>query len=291
MNINARPGLKAFLKAPIGQVAKVAPTTIIFAAGGTRRSAVLAGISPQSDDYVRWSGERMMACFDLIFRHGIAHIIAFAIISTQLDEVTDVYRKRLLSWVEWGLTNPERLADYKRLQWQVRLLGTEHFPQLQAASEKLRTATLSHTSSSLWWFVVPSHDLLWQSWLNAIHGAQAQTRQEAVRAIYGDDIPPATLYLAFGKPTVSPALFPPFLIDNVQCYWSQKPGYNLSEEEFRTILYDYAYLRPTWREDKSGRAEQVLTHRSAWEHGPIIGLGTRLGPFWYPAPTTLPDEK
>ncbi|HXF63764.1 MAG TPA: hypothetical protein VNK95_19220 [Caldilineaceae bacterium] len=52
----------------------------------------------------------------------------------------------------------------------------------------------------------------------------------------------------------------------------------------RTILYDYAYVRPTWQADKTGRAEQALKYRQAWEDPPVVGLGVRLGPFWYPAP-------
>ena len=52
------------------------------------------------------------------------------------------------------------------------------------------------------------------------------------------------------------------------------------------MFYDYAYLRPTWRADKLDRAKAALAHREAWEDGPILGLGMRLGPFWYPAPTS-----
>src|SRR5690242_4037768 len=59
------PTIEQFLAAPVEQVAEVAPATLIFAAGGTRRSAALSGLSPQSDDYAYWSRDRMIACVEL----------------------------------------------------------------------------------------------------------------------------------------------------------------------------------------------------------------------------------
>jgi hypothetical protein len=97
-------------------------------------------------------------------------------------------------------------------------------------------------------------------------------------------VPLATLYLGSGKPQVFPSIVPPLLMGRVDCYWRQHLGYDLDAATLRAILYDYAYLRNTWQEDKTGRAEQVLRFRAAWENPPVIGAGVRLGPFWYPAP-------
>jgi hypothetical protein len=124
--------------------------------------------------------------------------------------------------------------------------------------------------------------------LLAAQQTQLPTRADAIRVLYGEDIPPATLYLAFGKPMISLALIPPLLVGQLQCYWCQQPGFTLTETQLRTILYDFAYLRPTWRAEKLERAKQALAHREAWEEAPILGLGMRLGPFWYPAPMTSP---
>ena len=81
---------------------------------------------------------------------------------------------------------------------------------------------------------------------------------------------------------VAPDLFPPLLMDDVQCYWSQQAGYSLTEQQFRRIVYDYAYLRQTWQEDKTERAKAAMAHQEIWERETIVGLGKRLGPFWYP---------
>jgi hypothetical protein len=98
----------------------------------------------------------------------------------------------------------------------------------------------------------------------------------------GEELPLATLYLAFGKPMFVPDLLPPLLSGDVQCYWTQRPGYDLDERSLRQIIYDYAYLRPTWTRDKSARYADVEAQRSLWEHAPTLGLGRRVGAFWYP---------
>ncbi len=284
------PTLEEFQESTFETVRAVAPSTLIFAAGGTRRGAALAGVSPQSDDYARWSRERMMSCFDLIFRHGVQHIFTFAIVNSQFEEVTEGYREKLIGWVDWGLAGPEALSDYDDLGWRVRLLGAEGIRPLQETARRLDKATPDRYGHTLWWYVVPDLDAPWRWLLDAAHHAQAQTREEVVRALYGENIPPASLFLSFGKPMVSPALLPPPLIGSLHCYWLQRPSYELSQRQFRHILYDYAYLRATWQEDKGGRAEQALNHREVWEDGPTIGLGQRLGPFWYPAPIDPPEE-
>ncbi len=58
----------------------------------------------------------------------------------------------------------------------------------------------------------------------------------------------------------------------------------MDEKQLRAIFYDYAFLRQTWKEDKSGRADKALAQRELRERGDVLGLGTRKGPFWYPVP-------
>lgn len=285
----ATPSFESFLEASPEKLAAIAPKTMIFAAGGTRRSAVMAGISDRSDEYVRWTRRQMIGCFDMLFRYGISHILTFAIIESQMQEVTERYRQRLLRWVDWGLAGPEALADYQRLGWRVRLQGTEALQELAPSAQRLEAETASDSAQTVWWFVTPDADLPWQRVLKAAALTGATTRPELVEAVYGERIPPATLFLSFGKPMLSASLLPPLLTGRVQCYWMQQPGYRLDDLEWRRILYDYAYLRSTWREDKTGRANAVLDQSSVWSEGPTLGLGMRLGPYWYPAPFPKPS--
>jgi hypothetical protein len=275
------PSLAAFLDAPAEQVARVAPTTVIFAPGGTRRSAVLAGISPQSDEYARWTRERMIKCSELFFTLGVRHLFMSVMRPPQLAEVGR-YRDRLLDWLDWGLSGPEALADYARRGWRVRLLGAEGLGQLGTAAERLRQTMPGTATPALWYYVVPELESPWQWVRAALTRTQGNMTSDVIRALYGEDVPLATLYLAFGKPMFVPDLLPPLLSGDIQCYWTQRPGYGLDERMLRQIIYDYAYLRPTWTRDKSARYADVEAHRSLWEQAPTLGLGQRVGAFWYP---------
>jgi hypothetical protein len=283
------PSRAAFLAAPLEEVARVAPATLIYTPGGTRRRAALAGISIKSPEYARWTLERAVACFDLVFRHGVQHIFTLALASTAFRE-TGPQRERSIAWAAQFLGSPEILAEYARRGWRVRLLGAEAVPEFRAVAARLEAETARQSRHTLWWSLVPDTATFWTQLLGAVIGAQARTQAEAIRALYGEDIPPAGILLSFGKPAVTLDVLPPLLMGDTQCYWSQRAGYELDEPELRAILYDYAYVRRTWREDKSGREAQAGDYRAAWERGPVLGLGVRLGPFWYPAPTPPVNE-
>jgi hypothetical protein len=276
------PHLEDFLTAPIDQVRAVAPATVFVAPGGTRREAVLAGISPQSEEYPRWSRDRMFECIDLLFRHGVRHMFLTALRSAPLAEVGR-FRDRLIDWTAENMAGPEVLAHYARLGWRVRLIGVEDVPELHAAAIRLEEATPAHWDHTLWLYVSSSPDAHWRSILDAAHRAQSQTRAELVRALYGEDIPPATLCLSWGKPMIGTDLMPLLVAGEVQCYWTQRPGFAQGQRTIREIFYDYAYTRHTWRQDKSSRYIGVLDQRDIWENAPVLGVGQRVGAFWYPA--------
>src|SRR5262249_39727047 len=142
-------------------------------------------------------------------------------------------------------------------------------------------ATPDRWEHTLWWTVTPSDDAPW----DAVLSAGARTRAEAIRALYGEDIPLATMFISFGKPIVIYDLIPPLLVDRLQCYWIMRPGYRLDEPMLRHILYDYAYTRktgsgPSWSE----RYANLGIQRGAWSTQAVLGVGQRMGPFWYPVP-------
>jgi hypothetical protein len=274
----------AFLTAPLVDIVPFVPQTAVFAAGGTRRSAALAGLSTDGFAYVQFARAQMFETFELLFRYGVKHI--FTAVSTHVNfGESGAYQTKLLQRVANGIADDDALAVYQQKGWRVRLAGVEDVPELQTAVSRLQQATPTgnHWSGpTLWYTITPRAEAPWEQLLAAAHRTQAKTRTKLIRELYGEDIPLATLYLGFGKPEVYADLVPPVLVGKMQCYIRQKPGYVLSEREWRLILYDYAFTRATWREDKTGRELKVLDHRKAWENAPILGLGKRLGPFWYP---------
>lgn len=288
MNDDKRPSLREFLSAADADVAAVAPATVVFAPGGTRRAAALQGISPQSDDYARWTRERMIACSQRFFQLGVRHLFMSVMRPAQLAEIGR-YRERLLFWLDSGLAGEEALADYARLGWRVRLVGGDTLPELARTNERLRAATARHAGPTLWFYVVPEAESPWQWVLSAIRRGAAATVAEAIEAIYGEPVPLATLYLAFGKPILVPDLLPPLLMGEAQSYWFQTPGYDIEPQTLRRIVYDYAYLRQTWAQDKSSRYADMGAYHTLLQQPLVLGLGRRVGPFWYPEHDQQPN--
>jgi hypothetical protein len=283
-----RPSLEEFLAAPIEVARKVAPATMILGTGGTRRRAVLQGFSPQSESYAQWTRQQMMACLELIFDHGVKHLITTMFVSSHNEEITPGYREKIVSWTEWAIIGDEALASYAHHGWRVRLIGVESWPELAPAASKLVEVTAKNRGPTLWYSVASKPQLTWKSMLKVAVERGITDRTELIAAFYGETIPPATLYLGAGKPQVEDSQIPLLLVGKLECYWRQHLGYDLDAKTLRSILYDYTYIRPTWQADKTGRAEQVIEHAQAWENPPVIGMGQRLGPFWYPAPILPP---
>ena len=280
MSGDIRPSLEQFLLAPHSVVAEVAPHSMIFAAGGTRRAAALAGI-PLGEAVARWSQPQMLNAFQLFFQLGVRHLFAPSVRPQMLRE-QGAYRDLWMKWLHWGLAGPESLERYRAAGWRVRLLiAGEPSSELAEIAAILEEHTQQASGPTLWYLATLDLDQEW-AWQAAAFRSGARTRADAVRLLFGEEVPPADLVVSFGKPIVGPDLFPTLLVEEAQCYWMQRPGYALDERQIRRIFYDYAFMRPTWREDKTGRAEEALDHRLAWERGPTVGLGRRLGPFWYP---------
>lgn len=276
-----QPTLEQFLAGPVEEVAAVAPASVIFAAGGTRRSAALSGVRPDSAGYASLSRERMVACFARLFRLGVRHLCTSLLRPGQLAEVGP-YRDQVLRWVLWGAAGPEALDDYRRHGWRVRLIGADGHPGLEEAAHTLVEATADSDGPTLWYHVAATRETLWERVLAAALSSGARTQAELIRALYGEDIPPAQVQIGFGKPLVTNDIVPLLLYAETQCYWVQRPGYDLDESLLRRIIYDYVYNRPTWVSDKSARYECIEQHRALWESPTVLGVGRRVGGFWYP---------
>ncbi|HEX6292999.1 MAG TPA: hypothetical protein VFZ66_27700 [Herpetosiphonaceae bacterium] len=276
------PDLKTFLAADQATVAAIAPRTVIYMPGGTRRAAALAGIRPESDDYVQWSRRQLIQAVEQLFQHGIQHVFTAAIVPTNWAE-NRAHQEMLATYAHSVIAGESAMADYRQLGWRVRLLGGAELPSLVDTNHFLRDRTTQDTHHTLWWMVMLDEDAPFRWMFDAVLRSQRQTREAVIQELYGESVPLANLYIASGKPAITPALVPPLLIGDLQCYWIQRPGYYLPPHLLRRILYDAAYTRKTWRKDKQGRAETAIMHRDTWMQDVVIGLGRRLGEHWYPA--------
>lgn len=257
---------------------QAAPDTAIFGNGGTRRAAALAGV-PGGDEYARWSRPHMLRCYEIFFTLGVQHLIAPLMRPTNFAE-TGVFAERIIQWMQWGLACPETMNVYRQGNWRVHLvISGDTDPGLTTLAMELDEATRSHSGQHLWYIVTPSLAAMWR-WIGNAFREGAGTRSDAVRRLYGYDIPAASLLVGFGKPIYGPDIVPPLLVENLQAYWTQRPGYALTELELREIIYDHTFRRGTWRKDKSDRTDGIIQDRRIWEQARTLGLGKRRGPYW-----------
>lgn len=283
------PTREEFLAWPLTDIRAVAPASLFYAPGGSRRSAVFHGIQPWTSAYFEWGFTETLKCVRTIFEHGVRHIFLPLYMSGHIREYEGSDR-HLVQLVLDYIANSDRVAEYRAQGWRVRLLNVGGAPVLAEAAQALAHATGDSGTQTLWLMTSESADVQWEMILALAKDPAIQRRADVVKALYGEEIPPISLYLGFGKPMVNAELFPPLLLDEVQCYWSQQAGYSLSDVQFRKILYDYAYTRQTWRQDKTTRAASAAQDQTLWESEFLLGLGRRVGAFWYPDLQGYPAE-
>jgi hypothetical protein len=199
-------------------------------------------------------------------------------------EVTPDYRENLVEWVGGILTDEETIDEYKRRGWRACIIGADYIPELKPAAETLQGIfSKSNYPLTVYFIATPSYDSHWVD-LASILKQGWRSQEELIRDQYKETIPPVKLYVGYGKPTFSAAVCPPALgaFNGMHCYWLQKPGYVTNEISVLSILYDFAITRQTWIRDKSDRTEQVLQYRTEMLKENVLGVGKRLGPFWYP---------
>lgn len=275
------PALGDFLSGPVEDVIAVAPQTMVLAGAGTRRDAILHGISAEL--YPRWIMDRLTEVYERLFNLGVKDLFIPIIRSTQYAEGGD-YGRRLWWWAQNELGDARRINRLIQAGIRIRALGAEEMSQVADLVAYVEHATAGGERATLWWLFTATEESAWSRALAAICEAGARTRAAAIRAIYGRDVAPVGVYLGFGKPFFSSELMPPLLEGKAAAFWYQQPGYTpLTERLLRRVFYEAAYLRHTWVKDKTGRYDDVLVHRTIWKQRLVLGFGQRVGKFWYPS--------
>ncbi len=289
MPLPTPPTLDVFLAADEATVAAIAPPTAVYALGGTRRRATMEGI-PLDRTYIDRARPEMVTAIDRFFRHGIRHLIVPALGPRQPAE-GGIYGQKILEWIVYSLAGPAMVEDYRRHGWRARFIVPSPIPELQAAAAELAAATPGPAAHTVWFYLVGAHPDPWLNLLAAAHDSGARSRNELVRVLYGDDVPPATLVVGFGKPTTGTTLIPPLLIGGeMHCYWTQRAGLRLTDAMLRRILYDFAYARPTFAPDRATRYAHAAEQHARWDTTGILGVGSQEDGFWYPDPFPPPGE-
>lgn len=276
------PDRDSFVSGPRSAVCAVAPATVIYTPGGTRRAAARAGIDPSSEGYPEITRRQMLGALGTLFSCGVSHAFTGMLRAHRHQSEDTWYREHMYQWLADGLASDDALADFRALGWRVRMVGGASIPELAAIAARLEAhATPEHYDHTVWFFVDPTPDAAWRAVIDAAQ-AGATSQADVIRFLYGEAIPPATLLLAFGKPILGSDLYPPAIAGEMNAYWTQRPGFTLDEVELRHIIYDAVYTRAT-RAQGVARYAEASRHGVLWDHHHIIGIGERIGGFWYPA--------
>lgn len=274
--------LPTMLQIPRSQVRELAPHTVVWAAGGTRRQAVIEGIDLETG-YYNWSWRRQLGSAAQFFDLGVQTLFAPILGPPQAREVGP-YRNKLFDVLQ-RLGDDASLEFYRQIGARVRFYGQQHVPGMAELSDRVEAATRDLGPQTLWWSMVVEHEeeALWDAIQAAMH-AGATSLAAAARAFYGEDVAPVDVFIGFSKPQTG-YLMPPLLGERAALYWTVFPSYAMTEEHLRTIFWDYRFGRATWRADKTQRYEGIQTSSlvQRYEQQPsILGVGQRIGAFWYP---------
>jgi len=285
MSVDNPPSLEEFLAAPPEVVARVAPQTVSYVPAGSRRQATIEGI-PLDDHYPEWSRRRILDAVGQFFHLGVQHVI-FSTIAPDNTKEAKGYGDRVLDWVISTFSDSAMIAEYQRLGWRVQFLAPP-IPALLEANTRLQSTLVSTARHSFWLAIVLDVEDPWRQILTIARTSGAQTQAAAIRALYGADIPPATMMVGFGKPALGFVL-PRLLIGTMlHGYWPQRAGFRLTENMVRTMIYDYAYNRRTWEVDHAPRYAYAAQLQALWDTEEILGVGSKIYGYWYPNSFTIP---
>lgn len=281
------PTLEEFLSLPIEEVAKVAPASVCITTGGSRRAAAMAGIAPRSMEYASWGYNALLKNCKIIFDHGASSIFCPLLVAADFQK-TDQPIENIVSVCLDTITSERSIAHYNNNGWRVRLLCDDRDPDMAEAAHLVYNYTAAVGSKTLYWMISKTPDDMIDLAIRKARLMGASGRKEAIRAITGEYVDLITMLIGFGKPMLNPELIPPILIGRLQCYWLQKPSLHMTDQDFKEVLYDYVYTRDTHNYNKVDRMSEATQYKHVWSSAPTLGIGMRLGRYWFPAKMTSP---
>lgn len=267
-----------------------------LAMGGTRRAYIADGgrLSSIEDlaSYFDWMEIAQRRLVERLFTLGATTIIA--IIRVPVDRgpgYAHVAREALA----WPVRNPARLAFYTKYMLRVSAAGgldqlgaLLDLPELGSQYERLAETSAAAGGPRLIYlfrgaWATPGIEEVQLGYELSRQLGRMPSRDELVRAYYGCDVPPLSVYVGSGRPQVG-RLRPPFLGGDEALYWSVGPLNRLDNRDWRRIIYDLLWSRRTHsaRSYPDDAASRATISAALTEHdGQIIGLGSQhpLG-FW-----------
>ncbi|MBU0492371.1 MAG: hypothetical protein KKB13_11035 [Chloroflexi bacterium] len=291
------PTSNEFLSLPRAQVATLVqqqgPKTVVLCVAGSRRWYVLRAGQGQFDwpGYGQALSRRYRELFVLLFESGIHTILTPAVYPPNFQR-GPAYVSRMLQGVPQLVQSAEFQDFYRDLDVRAGLYGNAlsapAFPQLAALDRELRQATAAYQSRRLLWGLNCDDDLLADVLRLAVAHFQetgaVPTRAQLVERYYGWPVGAVDIFVGAGRPSIF-NLMPPLLDGREDLYFTVGLSLDLTEAQWREILYDHLWRRPKkthqWNDLEPAIVAWLRRFYDA-NQGQTLGVG-QLGPgdVWF----------
>ena len=293
--------LERFLQLPTGEVASLVRAAgskvCVFPVNGTRRWFMLEHADKIEDDffsaYIDALIPNHIQLCAMLFDHGIETILS-PVFGRELMRRGDEYTQRV--GME-GLVRTVRDTRYRAFfdQYNVKvrfygdfldvLTGTPYESVLEAINE-VAEATKNHARFRLLFGVFADESTETVARLSVEHylaeGVVPDTAA-LVRKYYGDDLPPASLFIGFDKFAVFD--MPLLATGSEDLYFSLSPSPYMTVHQLRSILHDHLYVRrasePDYTTFQPAELDQLRTYYRA-NKDRAFGVGKLESGLWFP---------
>ena len=266
--------LERFLALPTEEVAALVRASgqkvCVFPVNGTRRWFMLEHAGEIRNDffeaYMQASIRNHVELCSMLFEHGIDIILA-PVFGRELMRRGDEYTQRVgIDGLVRTATDPHYRQFFERYDVKVRfygdyrdvLVGTPYEYALSSMHE-VTEATKHNTKFRLFFGVFADEATETISRLSVEHYlAQGSIPDKGtlVRRYYGEDLPPASMFIGFDKFSVFD--MPLLATGEEDLYFSFSPSPYMTQHQLRAILYDHLYVRPTPEPDYTKLTENKL---------------------------------
>lgn len=291
---------ETFLNLPQAQMAQLVRESgtqvCVFPFNGTRRWHLLEygrdDKSQTNKNYSEHTSRGYISTYKLVFDQGLETIVA-PVFGGEIMDRGEEYMREIGNGLTLMATHPAFIDFYESYDIRVHFYGdyrrqlapTPYSSAFCDAFDEITRKTAHHTQRRLFYGIC-ADDATTTIADFAIEHFQATgkspTRRDLIERYYGEYIERADLFIGFEKFIIFD--YPMLNWGGESLYHTVAPSLYLTESQFREILFDHLYLRPTQDPDYfTMPVEDFEAMRKFYEinRDVTFGVGEMRGGIWY----------
>jgi adenosine tuberculosinyltransferase len=291
--------LEQFLSLPVENVAEIVRASdtkvCVFPFNGTRRWFLLEHGMELSDNvakqYVELTSQGYISTYKLVFDHGVDTIVA-PVFGGEIMERGEEYMREIGASVSLLATHPDFIGFYNEYDIRVHFYGDYHkqlsktpYHHLCDTFEEIARQVSHHRRRRLFYGVCGEDATATIAEYSVKHyqeTGKTPSRHELIEMYYGEYIERADIFIGFEKFNVFD--YPMLSLGEDNLYFTVAPSLYMTERQFRSILFDHLYLRPTHEPDYFTMSSSDLDFMRQFynkNREATFGLGEIKGGIWY----------